>query len=154
MIRNGPLPGHLRAHFSRGFHSTPLLPRSYGDHTTKSSFFQRSPSLSDDALKDHFFKPKTTTSRNGLRLPVVAIAGATGAVGIEMRKCLEQLKFPFHSLRVFAHPSEEGDLVQCNGIDYPCESVDENSFDNVDIALFSAGDVFSKEWVPTCPFTP
>jgi aspartate-semialdehyde dehydrogenase len=142
------LPGHrLRTHFSRVYHTTPLLPRSYGDHTTKSPF-QRSLSLSDDALKDHFFKPKTTTSRNGLTLPVVAIAGATGAVGIEMRKCLEQLKFPFHSLRVFAHPSEEGDLVQCNGIDYPCEVVDEHSFDNVDIALFSAGDVFSKEWAP------
>ena len=86
--------------------------------------------------------------RNGMAQPVVAIVGATGAVGIEMRHCLEQLNFPVHSLRVFAHPSEEGDTVDFKGIQYPCEVVSATSFDNVDIALFSAGDAFSKEWAP------
>jgi aspartate-semialdehyde dehydrogenase len=86
--------------------------------------------------------------RNGMKVPVVAIAGATGAVGIEMRNCLDKLNFPVHDLRVFAHPEEEGDVINFRGTNYACEVVDENSFDSVDIALFSAGGDFSKEWAP------
>ena len=83
-----------------------------------------------------------------MKRPVVAIAGATGAVGIEMRQCLERLNFPIHQLRVFAHPSELGDIVDFSGDQYHCEVVDKDSFNDIDIALFSAGDDFSKEWAP------
>jgi aspartate-semialdehyde dehydrogenase len=137
-------------------HCSPLLERNYDDNKTP---FKRSLSMADEKLKEHFFgssqrdqnnlpPPPMATKRNGMKNPVVAIAGATGAVGIEMRKCLKELNFPVHSLRVFAHPSEEGDLVEFNGHYYPCEVVKDNSFDNIDIALFSAGGVFSKEWAP------
>ena len=102
--------------------------------------------MSDNALKDLFFK--TTHKRNGLSKPSVAIAGATGAVGIEMLRCLEERNFPLHSLRVFAHPSEKGDIINYRGSDLSCETVTEGCFDNVDIALFSAGGDFSEEWAP------
>ena len=88
-----------------------------------------------------------STTRN-LRKPRVAVAGATGAVGIEMRKKLGERGFPMESLRVFAHPSEEGTPIEFGGKTLKCESVGANSFDDVDIALFSAGGDFSTEWAP------
>ena len=114
--------------------------------TTNKEPYKRSLSMSDNALKDLFFK--TTHKRNGLPKPSVAIAGATGAVGIEMLRCLEERNFPLHSLRVFAHPSEKGDIINYRGSDLSCETVTEGCFDNVDIALFSAGGDFSEEWAP------
>ena len=48
----------------------------------------------------------------------------------------------------WAHPDEAGDELIFANRAYKCEVVEENSFDNVDIALFSAGGEFSKEWAP------
>ena len=139
----------VNATLSSTFHSTALTQdRKYGENTDK-KHLSRSSSFSDDTLKNQLFTSNNNnTKRNGMSKPVVAIAGGTGAVGIEMRKCLEKLDFPIHHLRVFAHPSEEGDMVDFNGAQYPCEVVNEDSFTNIDIALFSAGDDFSKEWAP------
>ena len=66
-------------------------------------------------------------------------AGATGAVGIAMRDCLEQLNFPFNECTFWAHPDEAGDEVVFADRSYKCQVVQEDSFDKVDIALFSAG---------------
>ena len=90
----------------------------------------------------------TAAGKNGMRLPRVGVAGATGAVGIEMRKKLEERNFPMESIKLFAHPSEEGTPIQFGGKTYKCESVSEGSFDDLDICLFSAGGGFSKEWAP------
>jgi len=76
------------------------------------------------------------------------VAGATGAVGIEMRKKLEERGFPMESLKLFAHPSEEGTPIEYAGKTHLCESVKEGCFDELDICLFSAGGGFSKEWAP------
>ncbi len=84
----------------------------------------------------------------GFRKPNIGIAGATGAVGIAMRDCLEQLNFPFNECTFWAHPDEAGDEVVFADRSYKCQVVQEDSFDKVDIALFSAGGNFSKEWAP------
>jgi len=52
------------------------------------------------------------------------------------------------SIKLFAHPSEEGTPIDFAGKTYKCESVAEGSFDDLDICLFSAGGGFSKEWAP------
>ena len=89
-----------------------------------------------------------TAARAGLRRPNVGVAGATGAVGIEMRKKLLDRNFPVDNVRFFAHPSEEGTPLEFGGRTIACEAVNERSFDDLDICLFSAGGGFSKEWAP------
>jgi aspartate-semialdehyde dehydrogenase len=91
---------------------------------------------------------KMPRKKNGLRRPNVGIAGATGAVGIEMRRCLEERQFPINELALFAHPDEEGDLVEFAGERYPCEVAGDGAFDGLDIVLFSAGSEFSVEQAP------
>ena len=49
------------------------------------------------------------TERN-LKNPVVAIAGATGAVGVELMQCLEQRKFPLVELRLLASARSVGKI--------------------------------------------
>jgi len=79
---------------------------------------------------------------------VVAVVGATGAVGNEMIATLEQRKFPVEKLRLFASERSEGKTLEFNGKQIPVESLNENSFRGIDIALFSAGAERSKTWAP------
>jgi aspartate-semialdehyde dehydrogenase len=79
---------------------------------------------------------------------VVAVVGATGAVGNEMVETLEQRKFPIERLRLFASERSEGKTMEFNGNDIKVESLNEDSFKGVDIALFSAGAERSKIWAP------
>lgn len=79
---------------------------------------------------------------------VVAVVGATGAVGNEMIETLEQRKFPVEKLRLFASEKSEGKTLQFEGSDFPVETLKEDSFKGIDIALFSAGAERSKIWAP------
>lgn len=79
---------------------------------------------------------------------VVAVLGATGAVGNEMVRTLEERDFPVESIRLFASERSEGKVMEFRDEDIPVETVDENSFKGVDIALFSAGAERSKIWAP------
>lgn len=79
---------------------------------------------------------------------VVAVVGATGAVGNEMIAVLEQRKFPVEKLRLFASERSEGRTLQFAGEEIPVESLNEESFKGIDIALFSAGGERSKIWAP------
>ncbi|NWF97866.1 MAG: aspartate-semialdehyde dehydrogenase [Nitrospirae bacterium] len=79
---------------------------------------------------------------------VVAVVGATGAVGNEMIKTLEQRKFPVESLRLFASERSEGKKLEYKDTEIAVEKLDENSFKGIDIALFSAGAERSKIWAP------
>ena len=78
----------------------------------------------------------------------LAIVGASGAVGQELLAILEQRDFPFDSLKTFAAPIEAGNKVKCKGKEYTLEKVVDGCFENVDIALFSAGGARSKEFAP------
>ncbi|MCX7724883.1 MAG: aspartate-semialdehyde dehydrogenase [Thermodesulfovibrio sp.] len=79
---------------------------------------------------------------------VVAVVGATGAVGNEMIAILEERDFPVESLRLFASERSEGVLLKFKGQDIPVETLKEDSFNGIDIALFSAGAERSKIWAP------
>jgi aspartate-semialdehyde dehydrogenase len=79
---------------------------------------------------------------------VVAVVGATGAVGNEMIAVLEERKFPVEKVRLFASERSEGKILEFGGTEVPVESLNESSFRGVDIALFSAGAERSRIWAP------
>jgi aspartate-semialdehyde dehydrogenase len=78
----------------------------------------------------------------------VAVAGATGAVGLEMIKTLEQRKFPVGSVKLLASERSEGKELKFNGKPVRVEKLTKDSFKGVEIALFSAGASRSLEFGP------
>lgn len=78
--------------------------------------------------------------------PVVAVAGATGAVGVEMLRVLEQRGFPAAEVRALASARSAGRRLPFAGGELVVEEMTEASFDGVDIALFSAGADVSKRF--------
>ncbi|MEO5924631.1 MAG: aspartate-semialdehyde dehydrogenase [Bryobacteraceae bacterium] len=78
----------------------------------------------------------------------VAIAGATGAVGVEFLRLLEERKFPMSSLRLLASARSAGKTMTFAGREITIEELKEDSFQDVDIAFFSAGGSISKVYGP------
>ncbi len=78
----------------------------------------------------------------------VAVVGATGAVGNEMIKVLEQRRFPVGKLTLLASERSKGKELTFRGKPCPVEVLDENSFKGVQIGLFSAGGGRSEEFAP------
>jgi aspartate-semialdehyde dehydrogenase len=79
---------------------------------------------------------------------IVAVVGATGAVGKEMVSILGERDFPAEKLRLFASEHSEGKIMEFRDIEIPVETLNDNSFKGIDIALFSAGAERSKIWAP------
>jgi aspartate-semialdehyde dehydrogenase len=79
---------------------------------------------------------------------IVAVVGATGAVGNEMIKTLSQRNFPVETLRLFASERSEGKTLEFNDKKISVEALKDTSFKGIDIALFSAGAERSKIWAP------
>jgi aspartate-semialdehyde dehydrogenase len=79
---------------------------------------------------------------------VVAIVGATGAVGAELIRCLEQRHFPVSELRLLASARSAGKTLKFRGQSLPVRELNEDSFGGVHIALFSAGASTSKRFAP------
>lgn len=78
---------------------------------------------------------------------VVAVVGATGAVGKETLEILEERKFPLASLRLFASKRSAGEVLPCQGKEWKVEELTpEVSFVGVDIAFISATDDISREY--------
>ena len=80
--------------------------------------------------------------------PIVAIVGATGAVGVEFLRCLEERNFPLAELRLFASARSAGKTMAFRGQSLMVQELTEQSFSGVDIALFSAGGSISKKFGP------
>ncbi len=78
----------------------------------------------------------------------VAIVGATGAVGEQMREVLEEREFPVGELRLLASERSAGQFLPFKGQDIRVEVLHENSFEGIDIGLFSAGGSVSAEFAP------
>lgn len=76
----------------------------------------------------------------------VAVVGATGAVGVEMVKTLEQRNFPVKNLKLLASARSAGKTMMFKGEEVVIEELTHDSFKGVDIALFSAGGDISKEY--------
>lgn len=78
---------------------------------------------------------------------VMAILGATGAVGKETLEILEERKFPLESLRLFASKRSAGEVLSCQERQWTVEELTpESSFAGVDLALISATDAISREY--------
>src|SRR5260370_4360809 len=80
--------------------------------------------------------------------PRVAIAGATGAVGVEILRVLERRNFTVASLRLLASKRSVGKSLEFRGKPYQVEELSADSFKGIDIAFFSAGATRSREFVP------
>lgn len=78
----------------------------------------------------------------------VAVVGATGAVGREMLRILEQRKFPVARLVLLASPKSAGKKLPFMAHEVPVEAIGPRSFEGVHVALFSAGSAVSREIAP------
>ncbi|HUN26647.1 MAG TPA: aspartate-semialdehyde dehydrogenase [Steroidobacteraceae bacterium] len=88
------------------------------------------------------------SNRRPASAPVVAIVGATGAVGVELIACLEKRRFPLAELRLLASARSAGKLLEFRGAALRVEALTEESFRGVDLALFSAGSGISRRFAP------
>ena len=79
---------------------------------------------------------------------VVAVVGATGAVGSRMITMLEESSLPIKSIKLLATIRSAGKVLQFKGQDIIVEETTEQSFAGVDIALFSAGGSVSAKFAP------
>ncbi len=82
------------------------------------------------------------------KLYSVAVVGATGAVGQEMMRTLEKRGFPVGELRLLASARSVGKKFSFKGEEYAVQELTENSFEGIEIALFSAGGGISKKFAP------
>src|SRR5215207_635050 len=78
----------------------------------------------------------------------LAVLGASGAVGREMLRILEERQVPAEEVVALASPRSEGVRLPFRGGELTVRAVSEGSFDGVDLALFSAGAETSKQWAP------
>lgn len=78
----------------------------------------------------------------------IAIVGATGLVGRNMIKVLEESKLQFKNLILLASEKSAGNKIDFRGEPLLVEKLTEDSFDSIDIALFSAGGSVSKKYAP------
>ncbi|MGH8276034.1 MAG: aspartate-semialdehyde dehydrogenase, partial [Steroidobacteraceae bacterium] len=74
-------------------------------------------------------------SEQGSAPPVVAIVGATGAVGVELIRCLEARRFPLSELRLFASARSAGRTLEFRGRQLAVRELKEDSFTGVQLAL-------------------
>ena len=80
--------------------------------------------------------------------PIVAVVGATGAVGREMLSTLEARDFPAAKVIALASARSAGTTVPFNGGELPVQELTTDSFKGVDLALFSAGGGTSEKFAP------
>lgn len=78
----------------------------------------------------------------------IAVVGATGAVGQEMIRVLEERSFPVSELRLLASERSVGKTLDFNGEEIDVQVLTKDSFRGIDIALFSAGGGRSEEFCP------
>jgi aspartate-semialdehyde dehydrogenase len=84
-------------------------------------------------------------ARDGYR---VCIVGATGVVGQEMINVLEKRGFPVRDLRLLASERTAGSTLEFNGEELTVQLLGEDSFDGMEIGLFSAGGSISEKYAP------
>lgn len=78
----------------------------------------------------------------------LAVVGATGLVGQEILKVLEERSFPFNELYLVASPKSVGQVMSFKGKEYIVKGIEEACKLAPDVAIFSAGGSTSQEWAP------
>jgi aspartate-semialdehyde dehydrogenase len=76
----------------------------------------------------------------------VAVVGATGAVGEQMREVLEERQFPVGELRLLASERSAGQFLPFEARQIRVETLNKDSFKDIDIGLFSAGGSVSAKF--------
>ncbi|KAK6802291.1 hypothetical protein RDI58_000071 [Solanum bulbocastanum] len=102
-------------------------------------------SISSSSTSSSPFRVRMSLQENG---PSVAVVGVTGAVGQEFLSVLSDRNFPYRSLKLLASKRSAGKSMKFEERDYTVEELTEDSFDGIDIALFSAGGSISKKFGP------
>lgn len=78
----------------------------------------------------------------------LAVVGATGAVGQEFIRVLEQREFPCEKITFLASARSAGKTLKFRNKDYTIQELKEDSFKGIDVALFSAGASISRKFGP------
>ncbi len=78
----------------------------------------------------------------------VGVMGATGLVGQEMLRILEERSFPIGELRVYASPRSEGRALAFGGSEVTCEVLRDGCFDGLDLVIVDVDDPIALEWAP------
>ena len=78
----------------------------------------------------------------------VGVVGATGLVGTEMLRLLEERSFPVDELRVYASPRSEGRKLAFAGGEVVCEVLRDDCFDGLDFVVIDVDDDLALEWAP------
>ncbi|MCB1742116.1 MAG: aspartate-semialdehyde dehydrogenase [Gammaproteobacteria bacterium] len=127
----------------------PSAPRAARHHAlragTRSIDINRRPIRCAVQLPVNGFESESTVSRSS---PHVAIVGATGAVGQEFLAVLAQRDFPIGRLTLLASPRSAGTTCTFRGETLTIQALGVDSFEGVDLALFSAGGSISREFAP------
>lgn len=82
------------------------------------------------------------------RKPNIAILGATGVVGREITKIVDELKIDFNEIKFLSSPKSAGTKLEFQGKTYTVEEAKPESFDGVNIVLASAGGSTSQKFAP------
>src|SRR5574344_2843755 len=80
--------------------------------------------------------------------PNVAVLGATGVVGREIIKVIEEIKLPYKSIKLLASSRSAGKIMQVNGENITVEEATSEAFEGVNIVMASAGGTTSKLLAP------
>lgn len=83
-----------------------------------------------------------------MRKPNIAILGATGVVGREITKIVDELKIPYNEIKFLSSAKSAGTKLQFQGKEYTVEEAVPESFDGVNIVLASAGGSTSQKFAP------
>jgi aspartate-semialdehyde dehydrogenase len=78
--------------------------------------------------------------------PRIAVLGATGVVGNEILKILEERNFPYRSIKFLASARSAGKPIIFKGQEFKIEETTADSFKDVDLVLSSAGSGTSKKF--------
>ncbi|HZW67236.1 MAG TPA: aspartate-semialdehyde dehydrogenase [Pseudogracilibacillus sp.] len=85
------------------------------------------------------------TNKKGYR---VAVVGATGAVGQNILKYLEEKPFDIEEIKLFSSKRSAGKKIEVSGEEITVEEAAEDVFDGIDIAFFSAGGAVTEKLAP------
>jgi aspartate-semialdehyde dehydrogenase len=81
----------------------------------------------------------------------VGVVGATGVVGTEMLRVIEERAFPIDELRVYASPRSEGRKLPFAGREVTCEVLRDGCFDGLELVIIDVDDPLAARWAPVAP---
>ena len=83
-----------------------------------------------------------------MKKPNIAILGATGVVGREITKIIEELDIQYNSIKFLSSAKSAGTKLTFKNNEYTLEEATPESFDNINIVIASAGGFVSQKFAP------